>query len=128
MECATIMPDHIHALLVLGPRLQLGRVIAKFKAQTRASLATNGCAWQRDFFEHHVRPDEHPDPFARYIFLNPYRAGLIERRAVWPHTYLPPAVGFDFLALLEDGRYPPQEWLTLPWDQQGLNPDATGSD
>ncbi|MCX7008727.1 MAG: transposase [Kiritimatiellaeota bacterium] len=83
LECATIMPDHLHALLVLGPRLQLGRVIAKLKALTRGTLLANDFVWQRDFFEHHLRANEHPSPFARYIFLNPYRAGLLERRAVW---------------------------------------------
>ncbi len=128
LECATIMPDHLHALLVLGQRLQLGRVVAKFKALTRTALLANGVAWQRDFFEHQLRPDEHASPFARYIFLNPYRAGLLERRASWTHTYLKPEHDFDFLAMLEEGLYPPAEWLALPADKLGLDLKIIGND
>ena len=128
LECATIMPDHIHALLILGRRLQFGRVIAKFKALTRFSLTTNSCVWQRDFFEHHLCPDEYFSPFGRYIFLNPYRAGLLERRAVWPYTYLRQNADFDFLNLLEDGRYPPAEWVSLPKDKLGLDIQTIGND
>jgi REP element-mobilizing transposase RayT len=128
LDCSTIMPDHLHARLVLGPRLQLGRVVAKLKFLTRAALLANGVAWQRDFFEHHLRPDEQPSPFARYIFLNPYRVGLLERRATWPHTYLNPNYDFDFLGMLEDDLFPPAEWLAASEDALGVNLAALGRD
>jgi REP element-mobilizing transposase RayT len=72
----TVMPDHVHWLLSLGARLTLGRVIARWKSQTRAALEIFDLHWQRDFFEHRLKPDESVEPYALYVFLNPYRLSL----------------------------------------------------
>ena len=109
--CSTIMPDHIHLLMELGNGLTIGQIVGKLKALSRAALASCETAWQRDFIEHRLRPDAPANAYARYIFMNPYRVSLLNRRAVWPWWRLGANVAFDFMALLEEGTYPPAEWL-----------------
>ena len=111
--CATLMPDHAHLLLALGSRLSLARLVAKFKAQSRRFLPV-GAIWQRNFFEHRLRPGEAAGDYALYIFLNPYRKDLLRRTAPWPLWMLGPGVDFDFLRQLEDGGCPPPQWLEIP--------------
>ena len=119
---ATLMPDHLHILFTLGQPLSIGRVIAKFKMLSKAA----GIEWQNDFYEHRLRPDDAASAFARYIFMNPYRAGLVSRNEVWPHWIMSgdDAI-FDFIPLLEEGRYPPTEWLD---QDEGLDIEVMGKD
>ena len=124
--CATIMPDHVHLLLKLGERLGIGQVAGKFKSLNRGDLAIAGAAWQRDFFEHRLRPNESADSYARYIFMNPYRGGLIERRAQWPWWWLGENTEFDFIAMLDDGLYPPPEWTDGDLGALGLRAKDVG--
>jgi REP element-mobilizing transposase RayT len=86
LRCAVVMPDHIHALAVLGERLSLGQAIGRLKSKTKSSLRgiPASLAWERDFYDHHVRPDEDRLPIFRYILLNPHRAGLCAREDRWP--------------------------------------------
>ena len=111
--CATLMPDHAHVLFRLGDRLTLGQMAAKFKGKTFDALKEFDAVWQRDFYDHRLRSEDMSGDFARYIFLNPYRRALIDRRTVWP-WWLKGAEGFDFESMLEDGRFPPAEWLASP--------------
>ena len=111
--CATIMPDHVHLLLVLGPRLSLAQLVARFKAQSRRILPS-GTTWQRNFFEHHLRADEPANDYARYIFLNPYRQHLLPTGKRWPLWILGNGADFDFLHQLDAGGCPPRTWLETP--------------
>jgi putative transposase len=76
----TVMPDHVHWLFTLGSRLSLGRMIARWKVQSRDALAGAGLVWQRDFYEHSLRAAESLEEYGLYVFLNPYRAGLCRVR------------------------------------------------
>lgn len=110
---ATIMPDHAHVLFVLGAKLPLNRMVAKLKACSTCGTLR----WQPNCFEHRLRPDDTASSYARYIFLNPYRAGLLPRRAIWSHWIIGTDGGnWDFIAKLEDGMFPPAEWLTQEED------------
>ena len=113
--CATIMPNHLHLLFTLGSRLPLNRLISKFKAISRKTLP-QGHAWQRNYFEHRLRPDEPANDYALYIFLNPYRKNLLGNEMVWPHWVRGLDVRFDFLQCLVDGKYPPASWLAADYD------------
>jgi putative transposase len=110
----TVMPDHIHWLFALGRRLTLGRVLARWKAQTKDALQSAALVWQRDFYEHKLRPDELMEPYALYIFLNPYRAGVLTANDAWPHWHCPGPDRFDFTALLNLNGTPPDEWIAAP--------------
>jgi putative transposase len=80
---ATIMPDHVHLLFTLGERLSYGRVIAKFKTLGRDQGRADW-RWQKDGFEHQLRPHEKMEDYGFYVFMNPYRAGLIATCERWP--------------------------------------------
>jgi len=111
---ASIMPDHVHVLFALGERLPLDRVIAKLKTRARAVDAV--WRWQANVFEHRLRADEDAEDYAFYIFMNPYRAGLIVGNKSWPGWIR----GADWLWRFEDGLSvagtPPAEWLDLVKD------------
>ncbi len=111
--CATIMPDHVHVLIELGTRLSIGRLVAKFKMHTRRCLPAD-TAWQRNFHEHRLRPDEPANDVARYIFLNPYRKRLIPPDKSWPLWLLGPRADVDFLHQLNSMGCPPRQWLDEP--------------
>jgi putative transposase len=107
----TVMPDHVHWLFTLGNRLSLGRVIARAKSQSRLALATARLEWQRDFFEHRLGPDETVEPYALYIFLNPYRADLITAGEKWRNWWCPHPELLTFVSMLTPVGTPPKEWI-----------------
>ncbi|MBK9990890.1 MAG: transposase [Verrucomicrobia bacterium] len=106
-----VMPDHVHWLFTLGRRLTLGRVLSRWKTQTKGALQLAGLDWQRDFYEHQLRPDEAMEPYALYIFLNPYRAGLLTADDAWAHWHCPVPGRFDFTTHLSSNGAPPSEWI-----------------
>lgn len=109
--CRTIMPNHVHVLLRLGTTLNIGQVVGKWKTRTRVALRQCGLAWQRDFFERRLRPDDEQEPFGLYIFLNPYAGHLLKPDAVWPCWKLDSPKSFIFPTLLKDGGYPHVAWI-----------------
>jgi REP element-mobilizing transposase RayT len=123
----TVMPNHLHWLFRLGGRLELGQVVGRLKAQTFAALADAGLGWQRDFFEHRLRAREGTRAYARYIFMNPFRAGLLAREASWPGWWCPQLQRMEFLTLLNPDGSVPREWL----EEDGAGspgPDVVGND
>ena len=57
--------------------------------QANKLLGLTGAFWQRETYDHVVRPGE----LARivsYVLENPVKAGLVEDWQQWPHTYLAP--------------------------------------
>jgi putative transposase len=85
---ATIMPDHVHVLFRLGEKLNAGRCVARWKTQIKKQSGFAG-EWQRDFWEHRVRENERWEDYGFYMFLNPYRAGLVGAGETWPWWWVP---------------------------------------
>ena len=110
VHAATVMPDHVHLLLTLGARLRLGQLVAKFKSFSR-DAASDTWRWQDDFFERRVRADESSEAYALYIFMNPYRAGLLSLEQRWPWWYCPDEMRFEFPSRLAQGKSVPAEWI-----------------
>jgi len=110
----TIMPDHLHWLFRLTGRLELGEVIAKLKFISRRELTANELAWQRDYYDHCLRPEESLEDYALYIFLNPYRAGLLAADAIWPWWWTAEPRALRFVTLLGPRGDPPPEWISDP--------------
>lgn len=107
---ATVMPDHVHLLFVLGDRLSVGQVHAKLKPLAR----DHGRAkwrWPEEAFEHRLRSSETVEDYGFYILMNPYRAGCCLLSQSWPWWHCPDPTTFRFLqGLNADGTLPP-EWL-----------------
>lgn len=110
---ATVMPDHVHALIQLGARLSVGRLMARWKAQARRASSLTG-EWQRDFWEHRLRPQEAWEEYGLYMLLKPYRAGLVATDRGWPGWCCPSPRLFSFTSALATNSAPPPEWLGWP--------------
>ena len=51
----------------------------------RLTARRSGVEWQRNYFDHRVRPDEGLQLKTDYIRQNPVRAGLVRSAEEWPH-------------------------------------------
>jgi REP element-mobilizing transposase RayT len=107
---ATIMPDHVHLLFILGDHLLLGQVHAKLKALARRHGRADW-RWQEDAFEHRLRPRESIEDYGFYVFMNPYRAGLCRMSHRWPWWFCPEPKVFRFPGNLNADGTPPDSWL-----------------
>ncbi|TVS09233.1 MAG: transposase [Gammaproteobacteria bacterium] len=83
-----VMPDHVHWLFQLGGSLSLSGLVALAKSRSSHYLRRHGLkgpVWQRGFMDRLIRARENPVAVARYIVLNPLRAGLVARLGDYPH-------------------------------------------
>jgi len=110
LRCAIVMPDRAHFLITLGQRLSLGRTVQRLKAKTAASLRLHVLRSERGLFDRQMRPEDDCLAVFLYIYLNPYRAGLITRKEQWPHYYCGPDDWNWFRSYLDQDISPP-EWL-----------------
>ncbi|MFH0909722.1 MAG: transposase [bacterium] len=84
LHLVLFMPDHLHALMSFGRETRMQHAITEWK---RYVARLRGIEWQRDFFEHRLRNDENHVEKARYIRMNPVRAGLAARPEDWPYVW-----------------------------------------
>ncbi len=78
-----IMPDHIHAIMVLNgetagasPRPTIMDIVCAFKSLTTRECKKNGFVgkmFQTSFFEHIIRDREDYEEIVKYIYENPIR-------------------------------------------------------
>lgn len=113
---ATVMPDHVHVLFELGQQLTAGQCIARWKSAVRREINFTE-KWQRDFWEHRLRPDESAEDYALYIFLNPYRARLILATETWSSSWMPNPGLFRFAGALTPHGNPPSAWIDYADEQ-----------
>jgi REP element-mobilizing transposase RayT len=79
---ALAMPDHLHGLFGFPGEKSMAKVISGFKSWLAKQ---SGIHWQRDFFDHRMRAVESADEKAKYIRMNPVRAGLVANPEDWPY-------------------------------------------
>ena len=90
--CFVVMPDHFHWLMALeDARMSLSEAVRQVKARTTLELRTRnpaiGAVWQDGFHDRRLRPRENLKAAARYILMNPARAGLVRSLRQYPHWY-----------------------------------------
>jgi REP element-mobilizing transposase RayT len=82
-----VMPDHFHWLIQLKDH-PLSQVVARVKSAgnhlVNKALARSGSIWQRGYHDRAIRREEDLKAVARYIVLNPVRAGLVKRVGDYP--------------------------------------------
>ena len=84
-----VMPDHVHWLFELAGDRPLSQVVGMMKS--RAAWLINEArsrgrpVWTRAFHDHAVRREESIAAIARYLVLNPVRAGLVKSWRDYPH-------------------------------------------
>lgn len=84
-----LMPDHLHLLITLSYAETLQGIVQKVKSNTARELKGNdlglGQVWASAFHDRALRRDEDIRAVARYMILNPVRAGLVAR--IGDHPY-----------------------------------------
>jgi putative transposase len=84
-----LMPNHVHLIVVPSTERALRAAIGE--AHRRYTVVINdregwtGCLWQGRFASFPMAP-EHLFSCARYVELNPVRAGLVKRPEDWRHS------------------------------------------
>ena len=77
-----LMPDHLHLIAAFPREENMPTVVRDWK---RLTARRTGVQWQRNYFDHRVRPDEGLQQKTDYIHQNPVRAGLTKTAEEWPH-------------------------------------------
>ena len=84
-----LMPDHLHAVLQLGDNDALSQAVNRIKSRiardVNRRLCGTGPVWQAGFHERLLREEEDLKGVARYVVMNPLRAGLVRRVSEYPH-------------------------------------------
>jgi REP element-mobilizing transposase RayT len=82
-----VMPDHLHWLFQLQQG-SLSELACRIKSRSSRSInlvrGENNRIWQRGYHERALRRDENIKDAARYIIMNPLRAGLVKRAGDYP--------------------------------------------
>lgn len=81
--CFVVMPDHLHWMMELTGKRNLGRVMQGVKSLTARRAGKR--IWQKGFYDHALRREEDMKALARYIVANPLRAGLVNHINDYPH-------------------------------------------
>lgn len=83
-----LMPDHWHGLIELGERDYLPSLVQRLKANTgrhvRQVDARVGRVWGSGYHDRALRAEEQLLDVARYVVMNPVRAGLVRRVGDYP--------------------------------------------
>ena len=79
-----VMPDHLHWLVVLQDGCELAALMHSLKSYSAHKLG-GGDVWQEGFHDRALRKEEGIREAARYIIMNPLRAGLVEHLGDYPH-------------------------------------------
>ena len=86
--CVVVMPDHIHAVIQLGSKQTLSRLIQSFKSYTakqiNACLGRSGSIWQPAYHDHGIRQEESLNAIIEYCYQNPVRSGLVKAAKDYP--------------------------------------------
>ncbi|MDO6562847.1 transposase [Amphritea sp. 1_MG-2023] len=82
-----VMPDHVHWLLQLESKslsatLKTVKSISSRKVKRIRGMSSD--IWQKGFHDHAVRREEDLVNIARYIVMNPVRAGLVKSIREYP--------------------------------------------
>jgi REP element-mobilizing transposase RayT len=84
LDCVVVMPDHVHLIAMPFETTNIATVLGRAKGrssfQINRTLGRSGPLWQRDSFDRIVRSDENLVKKREYLFNNPVRKGLVERR------------------------------------------------
>jgi REP element-mobilizing transposase RayT len=105
-----LMPDHFHLLATLGEHADLSEVVRRFKGPLTPILRQHSLRWQKNFYDHRLRSADDLLPTFLYIFLNPYRARLIETGRKWPWYYCAPE-DWEWFGGMTNEALPFPEWL-----------------
>ena len=86
--CWVLMPDHWHGLVELGRDGNLSSLVRRIKGGSARAInravTRSGAVWAAGYHEHALRHAERTVDAARYVVLNPVRAGIVARVGDYP--------------------------------------------
>lgn len=86
--CWVLMPDHVHVVVALGDVEPLHKLVKRVKSvlagQLRRECGERRRVWAPAYHDHALRDEDSLVDVARYVVLNPVRAGLVRRVADYP--------------------------------------------
>ncbi len=89
LMCWVLMPDHVHLLVQIGDKESISQLINRLK--TNAARAVNLTLgrkdrfWERGFHDKAIRSEGNIVDVARYVVMNPVRAGLVKSAGMYPY-------------------------------------------
>jgi putative transposase len=89
VDAFCVMPDHLHFLAMgMAPTSNLLNFAKSFKQKTAFLYQKqHGLRlWQKNFYDHILRPGETPNHVAAYIWMNPVRKGLCKNFEEYPFS------------------------------------------
>jgi len=111
LRVMTLMPDHVHMIIRQGGEDGLSAAVRLLKGRSSVDLRQQNLCWQQaGYFEHRLRPDESLASVFRYIFMNPYRKGLVKAGETWPFFYCC-AGDWEWFQRQAEHELPLPEWL-----------------
>ncbi|MGV8941941.1 MAG: REP-associated tyrosine transposase [Lysobacter sp.] len=83
-----LMPDHWHGLVALGEFDELSACVGRLKGRSsrllREADPAAGAVWASAFYDHAIGDERAMIQAARYLVMNPVRAGLVRRVGDYP--------------------------------------------
>lgn len=110
LRTMVVMPNHAHLVIGLQPGRTLAEAVRLFKGRTSVVLRKKDRKWQRGYYDHRLRVQDDLLPIFLYVFLNPYRAGLVTAGQSWPGYNCAPS-DWQWFGSLTDHSCPLPEWL-----------------
>lgn len=87
LQAWCVMPNHIHAVVIVYPDALLGKVVQSWKQATalriNSILAKNGPVFAPDYFDRYVRDLPQAERLIHYVEANPVKAGLCAQAQDW---------------------------------------------
>jgi REP element-mobilizing transposase RayT len=84
-----LMPDHWHGVVTVGEGDSLWRLVNRLKSHSaravRAECGASERIWADCFHDHALRFEDDLVEVARYVVMNPFRAGLVRRLGDYPY-------------------------------------------
>lgn len=89
LMCWVLMYDHVHLLVQIGDTESISRLINRLKTNTarkvNMALGRKDRFWGKWFHDRAIRSEENVVDIARYIVMNPVRAGFVKSAGLYPY-------------------------------------------
>jgi putative transposase len=110
VRTSVLMPDHLHLVVTLGADADLSQALRALKGPLSAMLRIHGLRWQESYYDHRLRPGDKLLPVFLYVFMNPYRSGLLKPDEKWPWYRCAPD-DWEWFGGMTNQSCPFPEWL-----------------
>ena len=84
-----LMPNHVHLILVPSTSESLTCAVSElhrtYTSEINRRQGWTGCLWQGRYFSFPIS-EAHLLRAARYVLMNPFRAGLVASASEWPYS------------------------------------------